>query len=98
MTIAPDRTAGERALRHICEVCGKEELLLPSEAFDGGWDYPPRMGFFGVVSARTCGDCPITETLWWALTMDKKAVGELSVEQFLTLKRIQSEPESILPA
>ena len=30
-------------LRHICEVCGKEEILTPEEAFEKGWDYPPMM-------------------------------------------------------
>lgn len=42
--------------KHICEVCGRCEILTPEEAFQAGWDYPPRMGFFGVLSpapART---------------------------------------------
>ena len=30
--------------RHICEVCGVEEILTPGDAFNLGWDYPPRMG------------------------------------------------------
>ena len=36
-------------LRHVCEVCGTEETLTEEEAFEKGWDYPPRMGTFGVV-------------------------------------------------
>ena len=40
-------------LLHICEVCGRTEVLTPQEAFDKGWDYPPMMGSFGVVSPRT---------------------------------------------
>lgn len=42
-------TDTEPQWRHICEVCGVEEILTPAEAFDLGWDYPPRMGQFGVV-------------------------------------------------
>ena len=47
----------DRKLIHICEVCGKTEMLTPAEAFSDGWDYPPRMGGFGIVGPRTCGDC-----------------------------------------
>lgn len=35
-----------KKLIHICEVCGKTEILTPEEAFNDGWDYPPRMGGF----------------------------------------------------
>ena len=38
----------DRKLIHICEVCGKTEMLTPAEAFNDGWDYPPRMGGFGI--------------------------------------------------
>lgn len=31
-------------LKHICEVCGREEILTPEEAYRAGWDYPPKMG------------------------------------------------------
>lgn len=55
---------------HRCEVCGRVETLTSSEAFDRGWDYPPRMGAWGVVSPRTCGKCPISGTLWWAIAME----------------------------
>ncbi|MGB3353729.1 MAG: hypothetical protein WBB00_13270 [Mycobacterium sp.] len=44
----------ETQWRHICEVCGVEEILTPGDAFDLGWDYPPRMGQFGVVGPRCC--------------------------------------------
>ena len=40
-----------KKLIHICEVCGKTEILTPEEAFNDGWDYPPRMGGFGIVGA-----------------------------------------------
>ena len=83
-------------LIHICEVCGKTEILTPEEAFNEGWDYPPRMGGFGIVGPRTCGNCPINLTVWWALVSEKKSVSELSQQQKETIKRIQGEPESII--
>lgn len=38
----------DRKLIHICEVCGKTEIMTPEAAFNDGWDYPPRMGPFGL--------------------------------------------------
>ena len=87
----------DRKLIHICEVCGKTEILTPEEAFNDGWDYPPRMGSFGIVGPRTCGACPINLTVWWALVSEKKSVAALSQKQRETIKRIQGEPESIMP-
>ena len=84
-------------LKQFCEVCGKEELLAPEEAFLAGWDYPRRMGAFGIVSPRTCPDCSMMDTLWAALVMEKKTVEELNTRQKKTLKRILGEPGSILP-
>lgn len=83
-------------LRHICEVCGKEEILTSDQAYEqGGWDYPPRMGQFKVVSPRTCGSCGINGTLWWAMTMEGKQIDDLSERQLETLHRILNEPHSI---
>ena len=53
--------------RYICEVCGKVKILTTDEAFEKGWDHPPFIGEFGVVSPRTCPD-----VLW------KKRCGQLS--------------------
>ena len=83
-------------LRHVCEVCGKEEVLTPDEAFEKGWDYPPRMGMFGIVSPRTCGDCAMVDTIWWKLTYQNVKPEDLSDKDKLTLSRILSEPASIL--
>jgi hypothetical protein len=58
----------EDAFEHHCEVCGTVAMLTPEEAFTAGWDYPPRMGRWGVISPRTCPSCPMTSTLWWAVT------------------------------
>lgn len=83
-------------LWHVCESCGKKEILDSEVAFNEGWDYPPRMGAFGVVSPRTCGTCTIDNTLWWALMVDKVSAADLNDKQKATLERIVNEPESIL--
>lgn len=83
-------------LRHICEVCGRAEILTPQEAYDLGWDYPPRMGSFGIVSPRTCPNCNMMDTVWAALVLKGKAPDELNDHQRQTIERIVSEPESIL--
>lgn len=83
-------------LLHVCEVCGTEAVLTPDEAYEAGWDYPPRMGAFGVVSPRTCPNCPINRTVWWAITADGYIEDMLSEQQLATIKRILGEPESIL--
>ncbi|MDO2981414.1 MULTISPECIES: hypothetical protein [Mycobacteriaceae] len=82
-------------LRHVCEVCGKSEILTPSEAFDAGWDHPTRMGQFGVVSPRTCGSCPMSATVWAALVLEGHSREDLSEAQVDTLARILAEPMSI---
>lgn len=88
---------------HICEVCGKKELLSSKEAFDQGWDYPgpdgiykqvPNYGFRMIVP-RTCGNCLIKDSLYW-----KMQTGELTkdtnkkYEEYL--ERIISEPWSLI--
>jgi len=83
-------------LRHICESCHKEEVLTPEQGFEQGWDHPPSIGNFKVVSPRTCGNCSIEGTLWWALNMEGKQITDLGEGQLRTLKRILAEPESIV--
>ena len=88
----------EQKYIHICEVCGKVKLLTPEQAFDEGWDYPPKMGAFGILSPRTCGDCAMTDTLWWAIQNGAiKSYDDLSEKQRALLERIGNEPESIMP-
>ena len=84
---------------YVVEVDMKNKSVedIAREAFNDGWDYPPRMGGFGIVGPRTCGECPINLTVWWALVSEKKSVSELSQQQKETIKRIQGEPESIIP-
>ncbi len=83
-------------LLHICEVCSKTEILTPEEAYDLGWDYPPIMGSFGVVSARTCPNCPINKTIWWKIVINNSDLNNLSEKDKETLNRIINEPKSIL--
>lgn len=83
-------------LLHVCEVCGKTEILDSEEAYDLGWDYPPRMGMFGIVSPRTCGDCAMVDTVWWKLVCQNVKPEDLSEKDKETLKRIFDEPKSIL--
>lgn len=79
------------SFKHICEVCEKEEYLNSSDAFNSGWDYPPNFGDFGVISPRTCGDCGIEKTLWWAITTRAVNISELPQNYQRTLDRILAE-------
>lgn len=85
-------------LVHICESCGVEKVLTPAEAWNDGWDYPPMMGVFGIVSPRTCGKCDITTTLWWRIINSKKGTPyTLTDADRVVYERITGEPESIRP-
>lgn len=84
------------SLRHMCEVCGVEEVLTPDEAYAAGWDYPPRQGRFGVIGPRVCPGCPSTATVWWALTCDGYTQEMLSDRQRDVIARIRAEPTSIM--
>nr|WP_155911488.1 MULTISPECIES: hypothetical protein [unclassified Mycolicibacterium] len=83
-------------LRHICEVCGIEETLTPEAAYEAGWDYPPKMGSFGILSPRTCGHCVINQTVWWAMQVDGYTAEMLTPNQRATIARIVGEPDSIV--
>jgi hypothetical protein len=86
----------EPRFHHICEVCDRDEILTPTEAYKAGWDYPPRMGQFGVISPRVCRGCLMNQTVWWALAMDGYTEEMLTERQRQVIARIQSEPESLL--
>ena len=89
-----------RPFWHYCEVCGKKELLTDEDAFNRGWDYPPKMGFFGMLGPRTCGNCQMTDTLYWKIQTSGKLPivmeGDLSDKELVTWRRIKGEPESLL--
>lgn len=84
-------------LKHICEVCEKSEIIDSDLAFDKGWEYPPIMSGFRILSPRTCPNCTIEKTVWWALAMEGKSLEDLSKRQIEVLTRINNEPLSILP-
>jgi hypothetical protein len=81
---------------HVCEVCGKDEITTPDEAYEAGWDYPPRMGGFGVISPRVCPRCPMPETAWFAMAMRGCAMEDLTDRQRAAIERIMGEPESLM--
>lgn len=83
-------------IKHVCEVCGKEELLTSEQGFEQGWDYPPKMGTYKVISPRKCGDCSINNTLWWVVTVEGRQLADLDEKQVQTLNQILQEPESIM--
>lgn len=79
------------AFIHWCEVCGLELLLTPEIAYTLGWDFPPKMGEFGVISPRTCGACGVEGTVWFAMAVKKMTVDGLSDEQYAKALRIVGE-------
>ena len=88
-----------RPFWHYCECCGKKAFITSKEAFDAGWDYPPRMGSFGLLGPRTCGECDITSTLYWKVQQQAFPIvveSMLTKEELKTWRRIKNEPESLL--
>lgn len=90
----------QRPFWHYCEVCGKKEFITADEAYNTGWDYPPNMGVFGLLSPRTCGNCHIDETLFWKINtgggLPIVIESSLSPKELVTWRRIKAEPESLL--
>lgn len=84
---------------HRCEVCKKRELLTADEAYEQGWDYPPKMGQFrNFLTPRTCGNCSIADTLCFKLMSGKATFSDLSADEKETLEYIKNEPENLLPS
>lgn len=83
-------------LHHICEVCGSDEILTPTEAYNAGWDYPPHTSDFTVISPRCCPKCPNSATAWWAVAMDGYTETMLDDAQRTVIARILAEPASIM--
>lgn len=90
----------ERPFWHYCEVCGKKAFITAQEAWTSGWDYPPKLGRFGLLGARTCGSCPLTGSLYWKIHtsggLPVVCEGNLTPEELVTWRRIKGEPESLL--
>ena len=88
-----------RSFWHYCESCGAKVYCTAQEAFDNGWNYPPRIGMFGVLSPRTCGNCRMIDTLYLKVMKQKIPIvieSELTEMELRTWQRIKNEPESLL--
>jgi hypothetical protein len=89
-TIKGFKNLNHESMSHYeCEVCGKEQDLTEHEAFKAGWDYPPFIGIWGVLSPRTCGDCGIEQTAYWhVLTQGTEDIPENHMK---TIQRVVAE-------
>ena len=88
-----------RPFWHYCECCDAKFYGTAQEAFDEGWDYPPKIGHFGMLSPRTCGKCDMTDTLFWKVQQQSLPLvieKSLTEKELKTWQRIKSEPESLL--
>lgn len=76
--------------KYICESCGKEQIYdIPEDAYKDGWDIPPYIGSYGVLSPRTCPDCTIDKTVWWKLQYSDN----LNSHDIQVIERIKREPD-----
>lgn len=88
-----------RPFWHYCEVCGTKVFCTAQEAFDAGWDYPPQIGFFGLLGPRTCGKCKLKDTLYFKVQQQELPIvfeKALTKKELKTWQRIKKEPESLL--
>jgi rubredoxin len=85
----------EQKNRYECEVCGRVDETTEEEAYSSGWDYPPFIGVWGIVSPRTCPNCTIEKTAYWYL-MTRKAEdqGPLPENHMKTILRIMKERDT----
>jgi len=81
---------------YTCEVCDKTAELTAEAAYQAGCDMPPIMGTWGTVSPRTCDECGIQDTAWFALVSGTKP-DQLSDRRKTAIERILTGPESALP-
>ena len=92
-----EKEYSKQKLRHVCESCGRVEIITPEQAYEEGWDYPPLMGVYGVVSPRTCPKCTMDTTVYWKLMTEGKAHVDLNEHDKTVLERILGEPGSLIP-
>jgi len=79
---------------YLCEVCEKTETLTETEAYEAGWDYPPFIGNWGIVSPRTCPNCTIEHTAYWHIIT--KGTHNLPEKHVATVQRILAEHDSAI--
>lgn len=77
----------EQINRYECESCGTVEELTEAVAYESGWDYPPFIGIWGILSPRTCPNCTIETTAYWAVLTGQG----LSEKHQRTIERILGE-------
>ena len=80
-------TVDER--EYLCEVCGKKETLTEEAAYRAGWDYPPFIGLWAVVSPRTCPNCGIEQTAYWHVL--REGTENIPANHMATIRRIMAE-------
>lgn len=89
-----------RPFWHYCEVCGKKDYMTADEAHEAGWDYPPKIGIFGLLGPRTCGNCLLKDTLYAKINAPGRIPivleSQLNEKELITWRRIKKEPESLL--
>lgn len=77
-----------------------QRFFVPhQEAFEAGWDYPPKIGTFGLLGPRTCGNCLLTDTLFFRVYQQENSIvieRNLTEKEAQTWQRIKNEPESLL--
>lgn len=93
------KSMNTRPFWHYCSGCGTKIYCTAQEAFDAGWDYPPRIGAFGVLGPRTCGNCNMIDPLYLKVMKQKIPIvieSNLTKKELRTWQRIKNEPESLL--
>lgn len=93
------KSMNSRPFWHYCEVCGTKIFCTAQEAFEAGWDYPPKIGSFGLLGPRTCGKCTWNDTLFIKVHQQGIPIvieNTLTEKELRTWERIKNEPESLL--
>lgn len=89
---------------HICNACGKREILSSKEAFEQGWDYPGSDGIykdapnhgFRMFVPRKCGDCSISDSFYWKSLHGEEGI-DITEKPYVDLfECVLNEPWSLL--
>lgn len=84
----------EQKNKYECEACGRVDESTEEEAYQAGWDYPPFIGAWGIISPRTCPNCTVEKTAYWFLMMRApEDQGPIPEQHVTTIKRILAEKE-----
>jgi hypothetical protein len=80
----------EEKYKYECEACGRVDECPEEEAYQAGWDYPPFVGAWGIVSPRTCPNCLIDQSAYWYL-LNRQENDPIPENHVKTLLRILEE-------